>query len=112
MNRCLHAVLSVSVLLAARAGVAESQVAATQPALFRITVDGKIGYMDSAGNTVIKPQFDSASDFTEGLACFIIDHKFGYIGPSGKIAIPAIRLGFPFHEGLAIAAEGRMLRIY
>lgn len=36
--------------------------------LFPVEQSGKFGYIDKTGNIIIKPQFDSAWDFSEGLA--------------------------------------------
>lgn len=38
------------------------------PPLYPIRVDGHYGYMDHTGKIVIRPQFQSASDFHDGLA--------------------------------------------
>lgn len=39
----------------------------------------KWGYMDKNGNTVIKPVFDNAYDFTEGCAGVEVNRKWGFI---------------------------------
>ena len=36
--------------------------------LFRVQSGGKFGYIDSAGHIAIKPQFDDARAFSEGMA--------------------------------------------
>jgi len=43
--------------------------------LFPVEQSGKFGYIDKTGNIIIKPQFDSAWDFSEGLARVSIDGK-------------------------------------
>lgn len=59
-----------------------------------IEVNGKYGYINKKGEEVIKPQYDYAGDFSEGLApvCNNIDkeghQKCGYINNLGKIQIP------------------------
>jgi len=45
--------------------------------LFVVIVDDKRGYIDQNGRTVINPQFEGASDFSEGLAV-ISTSKNGY----------------------------------
>lgn len=69
---------------------------------FRIVADGKIGYADEMGNIRIKPQFNAALPFRNGMAaictsCSLIregEHSFweggkwGFIDPNGLIVIP------------------------
>jgi hypothetical protein len=50
----------------------------------------KYGYMDSIGNVIIKPQFDDAEDFTNGLAQVVtinikLTRNYHVINESGKI---------------------------
>jgi hypothetical protein len=55
--------------------------------LFRI-YRGKWGYMDRAGRIVIPLQFDSASDFFDGLAAVSLNGRSGYINEAGAFTIP------------------------
>jgi len=55
--------------------------------LYRIKVNGKVGFMDRSGKTVISPQFDEASGFSEGLADVRVGTKFGYIDTKGTVVI-------------------------
>src|SRR5262245_53535319 len=55
--------------------------------LYPVTQNGKWGYIDNAGNIVIKSQFDGADDFAEGLAAIRVRGKSGYIDKTGKIII-------------------------
>lgn len=50
--------------------------------------DGKCGYMDKQGNTVISPEYDAASPFDQGIASVAKDGKWGAIDKSGKTIIP------------------------
>ena len=50
--------------------------------------DGKCGYMDKQGNTVISPEYDSASPFHQGVAAVAKDGKWGAIDQNGKTIIP------------------------
>lgn len=54
--------------------------------------DGLFGFVDNHGNTVIKPQFKNAEEFSEGLAAVTVDEygTCGYVDKSGKLVIPAI----------------------
>jgi hypothetical protein len=55
--------------------------------LYLIKVNGKYGFMDRSGKTVIAPQFDSANGFSEGLAQVRVGNKSGYIDTKGGIVI-------------------------
>lgn len=70
--------------------------------------DGKHGYVDKDGKTVIAHQFKSASSFSDGLArVSVVDNKsmtgqrFGYIDKTGTFVIkPTYILGYDYSEGL------------
>ena len=68
-----------------------------------IQQNGKWGYIDSTGKIVIKPQFVSAEEFSEGLAAIENEHgKHGFIDESGAIVIePKFDNWTDFSEGLA-----------
>ena len=55
--------------------------------LYRIRENGKSGYMDRSGRTVIRPQFDDALNFSEGLAWVRVGKKVGFIDTTGKIVV-------------------------
>ncbi|HVQ39627.1 MAG TPA: WG repeat-containing protein [Pyrinomonadaceae bacterium] len=75
--------------------------------LYSINVNGKYGFMDRAGKTVITPQFEAVSKFSEGLASVKVGTKFGYINPKGEFVInPQFDAVFPFSEGLAAVQVG------
>jgi hypothetical protein len=60
------------------------------------------GYIDASGQFMIKPQFDAAQDFSEGLAAVQIGEKWGFIDQKGKIVIePDYLSAGRFSEGLA-----------
>lgn len=80
----------------------QDEFAEEDVALFLVRVNGKFGYVDKGGNIAIKPKFDFAEDFEEGLALVIIDGRFGYIGKKGKPIIkPRFDFARDFQEGLA-----------
>ncbi len=75
------------------------------PTRFPIEVGGKFGYIDSAGQVVIKPQFDRAERFSEGRAAVVINDKYGYIDESGQMIVaPRFKFAGPFHAARAVVA--------
>lgn len=56
--------------------------------LAAFVVNGKVGYMDQQGATIIEPQFDEAGPFSEGLAAVRVGAQWGFIDRSGSYAIP------------------------
>jgi len=78
-------------------------------ALFSVVQNGKWGYIDKTGNIIIKPQFDRASAFSEGLAGVKIGNKHGFIDQNGIIVIePKFDKAWHFSEGLAIVKIGKI----
>jgi serine/threonine protein kinase len=63
----------------------------------------KYGYIDKTGNIIIKPQFDYAESFSEGLAVVKINGKYGYIDKTGNTVIKEkFRLADSFSAGLGL----------
>ena len=52
--------------------------------LLPVLVNGKYGYINRTGKTVVKPQFNFGSDFSQGLAVVAINGKWGCIDNTGK----------------------------
>jgi hypothetical protein len=85
-------------------------VIAVKPSRGQIT-DGasKWGYLDLAGNIVIQPEYERATDFSEGLAAVQLAGKWGYIDKFGKHVIDfdyysaAEAFEMRFSDGLAAA---------
>ena len=68
------------------------------------------GYIDRTGKYKIKPQFDIAEEFSEGLARVSIHGKIGYIDTTGKLQIPAQFFdGYDFNEGMARVRVNEMM---
>lgn len=57
------------------------------PMLFPIRDERKIGFIDRAGKTVVRPRFDSAGEFSDGLARVTVGSLSGYIDTTGKMRI-------------------------
>ncbi len=69
-----------------------------------MNAERKWGFLDlSTGQVKIKPQFDQARPFQDGLAAVLINHKWGYINTEGKLLIkPLYDQAYSFVEGTAI----------
>lgn len=65
------------------------------------------GFIGKTGEFIIKPQFESARDFSEGFAAVRIEGKWGFIDESGEIVIePTFDAAQSFREGLAPVKVG------
>ncbi|MBL8176617.1 MAG: WG repeat-containing protein [Bryobacterales bacterium] len=53
--------------------------------LARIKLDGRFGFLDSAGNLKLPNVYASAGDFTNCLAMVLTKYGFAYIDPEGKV---------------------------
>src|SRR5258708_14341966 len=73
-----------------------------QTFLYSIVKDGKWGFIDQTVRVVIKPQFDNAFDFQDGLARVTEYRKVAFIDPTGKVVLrPGFEIGEDFTEVLA-----------
>ena len=64
--------------------------------------DNGWGYVDAAGQEVIKPQFDTAKAFSEGMAAVLVDDYWGFISETGNLVInPVYDDTRGFSHGLA-----------
>jgi len=55
--------------------------------LFLIRQNDLYGFINKTGKIVVKPQFEEAESFSEGLAPVMIDKNYGYIDKTGKTVI-------------------------
>lgn len=70
--------------------------------LFPFHTDQGAGYIDQSGKVVIEPQFDSASEFHDGLAAASLNGKEGFIDKTGQWVISAqYEVARYFSDGLA-----------
>lgn len=82
---------------------------------FLIKQNGYMGFIDGCGRVIIEPVYDSALEFSEGLARVEKNSKFGFIDKSGKVVIDFyLDFAWFFHEGKALAEihEGNQERFY
>ncbi len=78
--------------------------------LAKITVNGKVGFINTKGEIVVKPTLKDASYFSENLAPFENNNgKWGYVNGKGKIVIkPQFDWAISFHEGLGLVQIGKL----
>jgi hypothetical protein len=50
--------------------------------------NGKYGFIEQAGTTVIPLKYDDARHFSEGLACVKLNGKWGFIDKTGNEIVP------------------------
>ena len=74
---------------------------------------GKWGYVDSQGHLRISAIYDTAAEFSEGLAAVKMDGKWGYIQSNGDwFILPRFEEAYPFKHGRAFAkAGGRQMMV-
>jgi hypothetical protein len=81
----------------------KSTEAADNLGLYRVSVEGKWGYIDNTGTIKIQPQFELALPFFEGLAVVGLNGKMGYIDTSGTLVIPMqYAMHSDFSDGLCL----------
>src|SRR6478736_1663551 len=74
--------------------------------LFRVVKKGKIGFINEAGQTIIKPVFAAAGEFSEGLAPARLHGLYGFIDQGGNFVIPPqFEFAEAFQKGIAIAYQ-------
>jgi hypothetical protein len=102
-TKSITLILFILMTLLAVTGTAQAAPPADGP-LIPYTEDGALyGYKNMAGEWAIEPQFDSAGDFTDGLAPVSLNGQFGFIDPAGQFVIePQFTFANPFVEGLAL----------
>jgi WG containing repeat len=65
-------------------------------------MNATVGFIDEMGRVIVEPRFETARDFSEGLAYVEAKDFKGFIDRSGKVVIRvAYRFAKDFHEGLA-----------
>jgi hypothetical protein len=75
-----------------------------------VELDGKFGFIDTVGQTIIPLKYDYCRKFSDGLALVKLGEKYGFIDKSGQVAIPIIyNYAYTFFEGLADARMNKKL---
>jgi hypothetical protein len=68
-----------------------------------VRINGRWGYINGRGQVVIKPLYEKAGPFAEGLSRVALGGKWGYINDRGNTVIaPSFDRAFDFSEGLAV----------
>lgn len=66
-----------------------------------------IGYINKQGEFVIKPQYESAGEFKDGLALVKQEGKYGYIKADGSTFIACMYDDhYSYDQGVALAKDG------
>ena len=69
----------------------------------------KYSFVDRSGKIISEERYESAGQFSEGLAPVRIDKKWGYIDKTGKIVIaPQFDLVSSFADGVALASTNKL----
>lgn len=72
-----------------------------------VSKDGKYGFIDKHGKTIIPLQYDEVNNFSEGLAVVNKDEKYGFIDVNGKVVVPLqYDYANSFSEGWASVYRG------
>ena len=70
---------------------------------------GRFGFIDRSGKLIIKPRFDFAESFSEGLALVYVNGACGYVNPKGEMVMePTFSFATSFSEGLAGVEKGTL----
>jgi WG containing repeat len=69
-------------------------------------IDGRWGYVDGSGQISIRPQFQWAQSFSEGLVAVGLDGRTGFIDHSGRLVIaPRFEMAEGFSDGRALISR-------
>ena len=90
-------------------GFAFSAFAQKNDGLFWVRENGKYGYIDRTGKTVIEPQYDNTMGFNKGLAATSVNGKYGFIDKKGNWVIkPQFDFAYIFMDGAAMVKVGKL----
>ncbi|GAB1462951.1 WG repeat-containing protein [Pedobacter sp.] len=72
-----------------------------------VSLNGKTGFINTEGKTIVPFQYENAGNFNEGLAPIQLNKKWGFIDLNNKLVIkPQFNNAQSFNEGFAPYAEG------
>lgn len=104
MNRpAPHSVRLLPTLLAALVltGIAYGEETGG-PGLWPVQENGSFGYIDRRGKVAIRPQFEEAAAFCEGMAAVRRNRRWGFIDAGGRMVVPPLFEAVePFSQGMA-----------
>jgi hypothetical protein len=81
--------------------------------LAKIKLEGKVGYVDVTGKTVIAPRFEEGGAFSEDLARVRLDGKWGFIDRTGQWVIkPTYEWVGPFRYERALVRINERWGLY
>jgi hypothetical protein len=80
--------------------------------LYPVVEKERWGYMNRQGQIIIKPRFEQAGNFSEGLATVRTNGQYGYINTSGKIVIKqSLDFAYAFRNGYALVYKNSIPQI-
>lgn len=104
ITRCLVVImLSVSIVFVDAQSISDQPDSSDrQCRLFPVQINSKFGYIDGTGKIIIEPRFQTAVEFTGGLARVGKNNQTGFIDTAGNLILPfKYYTAGEFSEGLA-----------
>lgn len=95
-------------MLSIAALLAFTSIAQAQDLKVHVDSKGKVGFMDMAGNEVVKCQYESAQPFKNGVAIVYKSGKCGMIDATGKVVLPLKYTQIsPWNDKLYLVKSGK-----
>ena len=90
------------ILLASFSGKANAQL---KP--FYSTEYNKYGYINLQDSVILKPKYDYAWNFSEGMSPMKLNGKYGYVNENGRVIVPPVyNYAGMFSDGLSVVRKG------
>jgi serine/threonine protein kinase len=94
--------IAIPAIIIICAGIFFLMKPSTATYLAKVTLNGKVGFIDKTGKEVIPCKYDDAGTFSEGLAAVEFNGRWGFIDKTGEEVISCkYDEKWPFSEGLA-----------